>query len=122
MNSRSKIKIKKRLKTNPQLAETIKLAIKNSNWLKVANVLASSTRKQPAINLSTIDKNAELGDTIIIPGKVLSQGELTKRIKICALGSSEKAKGKIKNAKSDFVFLIEEIKKNPKAEGIKVLR
>jgi len=122
MISKTKIKLKRKLKTNPELAETINLATKNSNWLEIARILASSTRKQPAINFSEIDKNAELGDTIIIPGKVLSQGELTKRIKICALAISEQARGKLKNAKSEFVYLAEEIKKNPKAEGIKIIK
>ncbi len=122
MISKTKIKSRRRGKTNPELAETINLATKNPNWLEIAKVLSASTRKQPAINLSNIDKNAVLGDTIIIPGKVLSQGELTKRIKICSFSVSKQAKEKIKSAKSEFAYLIEEIKNNPKAEGIKIVK
>ncbi len=122
MISKTQIKSRRIGKTNPELAETINLAIKNPNWLEIAKILASSTRKHSAVNLSSIDKKSELGDTIIIPGKVLSQGELTKRIKICAFSISKQTREKIKSAKSEFAYLIEEIKNNPKAEGIKIIK
>jgi|SRR3989338_2705827 len=119
--SKTKIKSHLKRKTNPELVETIRLALKNHNWLKTAKILASSTRRLLSINLSEIDKNSTAGDTIIIYGKILSQGQLTKRIRISAMAISQQAKEKLKTTKSEFIPLGEEIKKNPKAEGIKIV-
>ena len=122
MISKRKLKIRARRKTNPELVETIYLARKNAGWMEIANALAGSTRKHSAVNLKEIDQKAEIGDTLVIPGKVLSQGSLSKKIKICAFSISEEAKEKLKHTKSEFAPLIEEIKKNPKGEGIKIIR
>lgn len=122
MISKTKLKVRIKRKTNPELAETIKLASKYEGWNKIAQILSGSTREYSSLNLFQIDKESKIGDTIIIPGKVLSKGELSKRIKICALAISKQAKEKLKLSKSEFVYLNDEIKKNTKAEGIKVLR
>ena len=118
--SNTHIKEKARRKTNLVLVETIKLAMKNTAWLKLAHVLSGPTKKQVSLNLSQIDANAKTGDTIVIPGKVLSQGELTKKIRICALSFSSSAIEKMKKTKSEAATILDEIKKNPKADGIKV--
>lgn len=121
MISKTRIKSRSKNKTNPELVETILTARKNENWLEIAKILSSSTRKQPAVNLSEINKNSKIGDTIIIPGKVLSKGNIAKKIKLCAFSISEQAREKLKETKSEFIPLIEEIKKNKKAEGIKII-
>lgn len=122
MISRTQIKKRLKRKTNPGLQETIILANKNSGWKKIAAFLSTSTRKYTSVNLNEIDKNANTGDIIVIPGKVLSKGEITKKVRICAIGISEMAKEKLKSSKSEFASLADEIKKNPKAEGIKLIR
>ncbi len=120
--SKTKIKSHLKRKTNPELVETIRLALKNPNWLETAKILASSTRRLSMINLSEIEKNSTAGDTMIIHGKILSQGQLTKKIRLSAMAISQQAKEKLKITKSEFIRLIEEIKKNPRAEGIKIVR
>ena len=122
MISKNKIKIRARKKTNPELTETIKLAYKNQEWHKIAQILSASTKRYSEINLSDLDKESKLGDTLVVPGKILSKGNLTKRIKICALGISQEARTKLKESKTEFIYLREEINKNPKAEGIKIIR
>jgi ribosomal protein L18E len=120
--SKTKLKSRLRKKTNPILVETLNAAIRNPKWGEVAKLLSAPTRKQPSRNLFEIDKETKAGDTVILVGKVLSKGELTKKIRICALAISEKAKEKLKATKSEAISIMEEIAKNPKAEGIKVLR
>lgn len=122
MLSKTKLKLRIKRKTNPELVHTIALAIKSSHWLPIAKILSGPTRKYSVVNLSEINKNSSAGDTIIIPGKILSKGELTKKIKICALSISSEAKEKLKSTKSEFLPLSEEIKKNSKAEGIKIIK
>lgn len=116
------IKSKARRKTNPSLSETIFLARKHRNWIQLAHILSGSTKKLSAVNLSELEPKASAGDTIIIPGKLLSSGNLTKKVRICALSASKEALNKLKKTKSEFVSISDEIKKNPKAEGVKILR
>lgn len=120
----SKTRIKSRLKkkTNPVLVETIKLAMKNSAWLPLAKKLSFPSRKLASVNLSRIEEKTSPGDTVLIPGKVLSSGEISKKIRVCALFFSASAKEKLKKTKSEIVSLAEEIKKNPRAEGIKIIQ
>ena len=119
----SKTKIKKRLnkKTNPYIVKTIEAARKNNNWLKVAGTISNSNKKYSSVNLKEIDEQAKEGDTVLILGKVLGSGSLTKKVRVCALNFSESAKEKLKAHKCEVVTIIEEINKNPKAEGIKVI-
>jgi len=121
---KSNVKFKKQLKrkTNPVLIELIAKAGKLKEWRRVAEILVGGTKKYSALNLSDIDKKSEAGDTIVVLGKVLSKGELTKKIRICALSFSKEAELKIKKDKSEAILLIHEINKNQKAEGIKILQ
>jgi len=122
MISKTKIKLRTRRKTNPELTETIRLANKNPEWKEVATILSNSTKKHSKINLNEIAENSDVGDTIIVPGKVLSLGDLTNKVKICSLSISEKAKSKLADSKSESTTILSEIKKNPKAEGIKIIK
>ena len=121
MKSITKIKKQTRKKTNKDVIKTILSASKNKKWLEVAGILSGPRRKRIDINLNEIDQEAKNGETIIIPGKVLSQGEINKKIKVVALGFSESAKIKLKESKKEFSYLIDEIKKNPDAKGLKIL-
>jgi len=123
MKRASKTRIKKRMrkKTNTELVETINTAKKNSGWIEVARHLSSPTKEMKEVNLSKIDSNAEEGDTIVIPGKVLGSGEITKKIRVCAFKFSQEAAAKLKNKKCGVAAIIEEIKINPKASGIKII-
>lgn len=121
MLSKTKIKFRNQRKSNPILKETIRLALKYENWKKVAEALSGPTRNYSSLNLRDIDKVTKAGDTIVVLGKVLSAGNVTKKVRICALGFSSKAKEKLKQTKSEAVFLYEEILGNPKAQGVKVL-
>ena len=115
------VKEHRRRKTNPQIVETILSASKQAKWLPIAKKIGGAARKYSSVNLKEIDKNTSTGDTVIIIGKVLSSGELNKKVRICALGISVSAKEKLKKTKSEYVSILDEIKANPKAEGIKIV-
>ncbi|MBM3232655.1 hypothetical protein FJZ18_00615 [Candidatus Pacearchaeota archaeon] len=119
----SKTNIKRHLqfKTHPHLQVAIRTSLKNKAWLTLAKKLAGSTRLQPTLNLSDIDQKTTAGDTVVIPGKVLAVGDITKKVRIASLYISSSAKDKLKKTKSEWVPLYQEIQSNPKAEGIKVL-
>ena len=121
---KTKTLIEKQLqrKANPILVETIIAAKKNENWKKVASILSGSKKNRLNINLEEVNKESKEGEIIVVPGKVLSQGEVNKKIKIIALGFSERAKEKLLKAKIETSNMLDEIKKNPHAKGIKVLK
>jgi large subunit ribosomal protein L18e len=84
--------------TNPVLAETIDRLrkTKRKTLIAVADKLESATRRRPEVNLWKIDKYSGEGDMVVVPGKVLSEGELTHKITIAAFNFSSKALAKLK--------------------------
>ncbi len=121
---KSKTRISKQIerKTNPELVETIKAAKKNKAWIEVAITLSGPRRNFVDLNLGEIDRQTKEGETVIVPGKVLSQGEITKKIKLIALNFSEKAKEKLEKGKISSSSIIEEIKKNPEGKNVRFLK
>lgn len=121
---KSKTKISKQLekKSNTELVETIIDAKKQEAWILLAGILSGPRRERICMNLEDIEKQSKEGETIVIPGKVLSQGELTKKIKVVALTFSDKAKEKLLSSKCQISSIQDEIKSNPSAKGIKILR
>ena len=122
MKSKTKIEKQIKKKTNASLVETIISAKKNEKWIEIASILSAPRRKRINLNLEKINEEAKEGEKIVVPGKVLSQGEINKKIKIVALDFSEKAKDKLLKAGCEVEYILEEIKKNPEAKGIKVLK
>jgi large subunit ribosomal protein L18e len=122
MKSKTKIDEQLTRKKNPELMVSILKAKKNEKWLGIASLLASPRRNKISINLDEINKNSKEGDTIIVPGKILSSGEISKKIRIAALAYSKEAEKKLKERKCEIVSLVEEIKKNPKMQGVKVIK
>lgn len=123
--TKSKTLINKQLKrkTNSVLVETIIAAKKHDAWNEVAGLLSGSRRKRININLNELNGvEAQEKDILVIPGKVLSEGNVDKRIKIVALGFSERAKEKLLKAGCKVSSIFEEIKSNPTGKDIKVLR
>ena len=121
MKSKTLIEKQMKRKTNSELVETILLAKKNEKWLNIAGVLSGPRKNRKNANLNEINQNVKEGEKILISGKVLSQGNLDKKIKIIASSFSENAKEKIKKAGSESITMLEEIKSNPGAKGIKIL-
>ncbi len=123
MKSKTKIEKQSWKKGNPTLVETIRAAKKTGSdfWLKVAGILSGPRRTQIAINLNDIEKATKEGDSVVFPGKVLSQGEVGKKIAVAAFAFSEKAREKLLKNKSHILSILEEIKKNPNAEGLRIL-
>jgi large subunit ribosomal protein L18e len=121
---KSKTLIEKQLekKTNPELVKTIIEAKKKAKWVEAAAVLSSPRIKRINMNLDKINKESKEGETVIVLGKILSQGELNKKLKVVALSFSQMAKEKILKAKGETLSILEEIKKNPEAKNVRFLK
>src|SRR3989344_8365127 len=115
----SKTSINKRIprKKDSYIVDTLYAAKKSKKWQGIAQIVSAGRRNYSAVNLRRIEKESSDGDLIVVPGKVLGSGDLTKKLKICALYFSESALNKIKQNKGEAIKIIDEIKKNPNAEG-----
>jgi large subunit ribosomal protein L18e len=122
MKSKALIEKQTKKKTNSILVETIISAKKKDAWIEVAKILSGPRRLMINKNIQEINQEAEEGEHIIVPGKVLSLGEINKKIKISALGFSESARAKLIKSKSEISTILDEIKKNPGAKGVKILK
>ncbi len=122
MKSKTLIEKQLKRKKNSDLVKTIIAAKKNDCWIEIAKILSGPRKKRVDMNLEEINKRTEEGEVIVIPGKVLSQGELDKKIKVIALNFSGKAREKLLNFKCEVSNILEEIKRNPEAKGVKILK
>ncbi len=122
MKSNTQIDKQMQRKGNPTTVETILVAKKNKNWVEIASILSGPRRKRANLNLEEINKQVKDGEKIILPGKVLSSGNITKKIKLSALNFSEKAIEKLKEHKIEFNYILNEIKSNPDAKGVRIFK
>jgi len=89
-------------------------------WKRIADELEKPTRRRREVNLERINRNTKKGDTAIIPGKVLSKGELDHSLKVAAWKFSENAKQKI-NKSGKAISIQELIKENSKGKGVRII-
>ena len=119
--------VKKIIKTNPNHIEIINKLNKKSKsedaaiWKDVADRLSRSNRRTAEVNLSDINRRAVADETILVPGKVLSNGELDKKVNVVALKFSAKAQDKIENAGGECISIDEIIETNPKGSNIRII-
>ena len=118
---------KKNYKTNPMLIALIHELKKNANendvpvWKDIALRLEKPSRNWPEVNLYKISKYIGEKETALIPGKVLSTGDLTKKVIIAAWSFTKKSKEKIKKAGGKYISIEELLKSNPKGKDIRIL-
>jgi ribosomal protein L18E len=114
MATKTQINKNMKRKTNMILAEAIFLAKKN-NLIELASKLSLPTKKQATVNLDKINKSK--AEIIIIPGKVLSGGEMTRKCKVYALKFSKPAEEKLKKTGCEIKKLIQILRENKKVSG-----
>ena len=122
MKTKTQIANQLKRKTNKELVETIIAAKKNKNWIEVARILSGPRKNRINLNLNEVDKKIKNKETIVVPGKILSLGEITKKGIVVALDFSEKAKEKLLSSKCEISKIIDEIKKNPEAKNVEILK
>lgn len=111
------------MKTNQNLIMLIRELKKLSNkekvniWKAVAKELERPTRQMRKVNIWHINKTTKENEVIVVPGKVLGEGELDHKVNVAAYQFSEGAKTKIENN-----MLIEELMdKNPKGSKVRII-
>ena len=109
--------------TNPQLKDLI-MRLKKSKvriWRDVAEKLNKPTRRRIEVNFLRINRYAKEGETIVVPGVVLSAGNLEKKLTIAAWRFSKKAREKIEASGSKAISIEELVKINPKGSNVRIM-
>jgi large subunit ribosomal protein L18e len=114
-------------KTNPRLNSLIadlKSAARNSEgdvWSDIADRLEKPRRTHAEVNLGRIERYAQDGETVVVPGKVLGSGVLQKEVTVAAVDFSGTAQTKIEQV-GDTMKLEEAIEQNRDGSNVRVIR
>ena len=113
--------------TNPEVWKLIaelskKSKSENSNlWSRVADELRRPSRNRVSVNLSKINRYTTDDDTVLVPGKVLSSGELNHKVCVAALSFSKEAANKAKRTGGECISIQELMKRNPSGTNVKII-
>ena len=119
--------LKSSCKTNPNLEDLISelKRISRDNdapiWRTIAKKLEKPSRVWAEVNIASIDKHAKPKESVLIAGKLLGNGMLTKPVNVAAYSASQSAIKKVENAGGKFMLIQELAKQNPKGSGIKIM-
>jgi len=113
--------------TNPLLISLVQELKKKSMeekvgiWKRVAEDLEKPTRQRRIVNLYSIDKHTKDGEFVVVPGKVLGTGEISKKVNVAAFSFSQSALDKISKFGGKALSIQELMKQNGKGKDVRVL-
>ncbi len=114
-------------KRNPQLVGlvdrlyTLSAAKKSKLWRDVARRLEAPVKSRPSVNLSKVDRFCKEGDTVLVPGKLLGAGSITKKVTVSAYSHSGSAARKLAEAGCSLVSIESLAESNPAGSDIKII-
>ncbi|ABL77689.1 50S ribosomal protein L18e [Thermofilum pendens] len=90
-------------------------------WRDVAEYLERPRRKRVEVNLSRIDRHIKEGDVVVVPGKVLGGGSITKSNVVIAAwrfsrSALERLDGRVK-----AISIEELLEQNPEGKNVKII-
>ena len=77
---------------------------KSEFWNQVSDKLSVPARKRVTVNLGSLNEYAD-GETVVIPGKLVAGGQLTKKLNIACWRFSEAVLSKLKTSGSKIISL-----------------
>ena len=111
--------------TNYELIELLKALepkiVESPFWRRVVKDLTKSSRQRRRVNVYKIDKYAREGEMVLVPGKVLSLGEMSKKVDVAAFNFSAEAKKKIEQANGKIMTIKELLEQNPEGKKVRIL-
>lgn len=118
----TKMKTEKNLQLTKLIAELKKASAKNNSaiWKAIALELEKPTRRRRSVNVYKIDKYSKENETVIVPGKVLGVGDLSKKVNVAAFTFSQEAMQKI-NQKGQALSIEQLMTKHPDGKNIRIL-
>lgn len=114
-------------KANSELARTL-IALRRASkshkapiWAAVAERLNRPRHQVDPMNVGQIERLAHAKDTVVIPGKLLASGRLTKAVTVAAFHYSDAAREKVHRAGGQAVTIDDLLKSHPDGTGVRLL-
>jgi large subunit ribosomal protein L18e len=89
-------------------------------WKKLSKKLSGPRKNRIEANLYRINKKTKENDVIVIPGKVLANGDLDHKITIACLTFSKAAQKKIEVSGSKIISIYDLLQQNPEGKNVKI--
>lgn len=86
-------------------------------WQRVADDLEKASRRRVEVNLSRIARASKQGETVVVPGKVLGNGQLAHKVRVVAFSFSQSALRKLEEADCESMSISEFLQKDPQGNG-----
>ncbi|MBI4021662.1 MAG: 50S ribosomal protein L18e [Candidatus Aenigmarchaeota archaeon] len=115
MRLRDKNPVEKRL-----LVSLERAGRKHQVWKAVALQLNRPRRIRAEVAVAQLDQYAGSG-MLLVPGRVLGTGEVTKPITVAAVGFSGTARTKIEQAGGKALSIPDLVTQNPQGKGIRII-
>ncbi len=121
---KTSIKSLKSRKDNPVLLSLIETLAKDKKpiWKRVVQELSRPRRQKVQVNLSKLEQYGNDGGTVLVPGKVLGSGSLSKKMTVAAFSFSETAKRIIADAGGKATTIESLYKSNPSGRDVLLLK
>ncbi|MFQ5406147.1 MAG: 50S ribosomal protein L18e [Candidatus Micrarchaeia archaeon] len=104
-------------------AELEKASRKNKKavWKKAATLIRRPSRKKQAVNLYKLDKNSKEDETLLVPTKILSEGNTTHAFSVAALDISKTARQKLEKNGCKVKTIKQLLEENPSGKNVKII-
>ena len=115
-------------KSNPNLVRLIEALRKASHenaapiWRDIADGLEKPSSRWAEVNLGELERLVEEGETVVIPGKLLGGGNITKAVTVASYRCSGEAKRKLEGAGGRAITLLDLIGSNPTGAEVRLMR
>ena len=90
-------------------------------WGAVADRLERSRHPSRPVNVGQLERLTEADQTVIVPGKLLSEGPISKPITVAAYAWSPQAMAKVRAAGGHVLTIPELLKARPDGAGVRLL-
>jgi large subunit ribosomal protein L18e len=91
-------------------------------WRDIAKRFEKPRRNWAEVNISRLERYATDGETIVVPGKVLGAGSLSKKLTVAAFRFSDNAREMIGKAGGRDLTIEELVMENPSGSGVRIVR
>lgn len=91
-------------------------------WRDIALRLEKPKSNWAETNLSKLERYAKDGETIVVPGKVLAAGSVSKKLTVAAYSFSSAAVTGITESGGQIMTIRELMEANPEGSNVKILR
>jgi|SRR5271170_2132046 len=90
-------------------------------WNSVADRLERTRHQVNPLNVGHLERVAEAEETVVVPGKLLADGPLSKPLTVAAFAYSAEARTKVHAAGGTTLTISELLKAKPDGAGVRLL-